>query len=219
MCSGRVDPDIILEAFNKGVDGVFVGGCHFGDCHYQKGNYQAEDKMWVTKKLLKIINIEPERLRLEWVSATEGELFAKLMTEFTEEIKELGPLKLDDDTSLDIKAIKKECSDFRLRWLVGKKRAMTELGNVYNEKMDAAEIERMFDDIIRTDFIRNKILILTEQTPSSVDELAEKLSISTDEVFRNIERLSEMQKLALSEIKGATPVYKAIPYKTGGPEP
>ena len=159
MCSGRVDPDIILEAFKKGADGVFVGGCHFGDCHYIRGNYQAEDKIWVTKKLLKIIDIEPRRLRLEWVSASEGELFAKLIKNFTEEIKELGPLEITDDLALNIKAIQKECTDFRLRWLVGKKRSLTELGNVYNTQVDPAELEQMFEELIRTDFIRNKILI------------------------------------------------------------
>jgi heterodisulfide reductase subunit A len=97
MCSGRVDPIIIYEAFKGGADGVFIGGCHFGDCHYQKGNYQAERKVKLTKKLLEKVGIEPERLRIEWVSASEGGRFAQVIDEFTKKVAELGPSPSKDD--------------------------------------------------------------------------------------------------------------------------
>ena len=93
MCSGRVDPLIILRAFQLGADGVFVGGCHPGDCHYIEGNYHARDEMVRIKKLMEEIGIEPGRLRVESVSASEGKRFAELMKEFTEQIKELGAIK------------------------------------------------------------------------------------------------------------------------------
>jgi F420-non-reducing hydrogenase iron-sulfur subunit len=92
MCSGRVDPTFILKAFSKGVDGVFIGGCHPGDCHYIEGNYKAMRRIALTKKLLQDFGIEPERLRLEWVSASEGVRFGQVVTDFTNTIKELGPL-------------------------------------------------------------------------------------------------------------------------------
>lgn len=93
MCSGSIDLEHILEAFHQGADGVFIGGCHPGDCHYMSGNYKARRKVLLLKKLLSQFGLEPERLRLEWVSAAEGQRFAQVVTEFTEELKRLGPLK------------------------------------------------------------------------------------------------------------------------------
>ncbi len=95
MCTGRIDPIFILDAFLDGADGVFVGGCHPGDCHYTSGNYKAQRRIILTKKLLQQFGIEPERLQLEWISASEGARFAQVVTKFTERIKFLGsnPLK------------------------------------------------------------------------------------------------------------------------------
>ena len=91
MCSGSVDPAHILEAFRRGADGIFIGGCHPGDCHYMTGNYKTLRKVLLLKKLLPQLGLESERLRLEWVSAAEGQRFAQVITEFTEEVKKLGP--------------------------------------------------------------------------------------------------------------------------------
>ena len=93
MCSGRVDPTFVLMAFALGVDGVFIGGCHPGDCHYMEGNYKAIRRVELMKRLLLQLGIEPERLRLEWVSASEGARFAQVITDFTNTIKELGSLR------------------------------------------------------------------------------------------------------------------------------
>jgi len=94
MCSSRVDPLHILLAFRRGADGVFIGGCHPGDCHYQNGNYKTKRRILLLRKVLKDFGIEPERLRLEWISASEGKKFAQIITEFTDEIKKMGPLYL-----------------------------------------------------------------------------------------------------------------------------
>ncbi len=91
MCSSRVDPVFIIKALLDGADGVLVAGCHPGDCHYQKGNYYARRKMALTKQLLTTLGLEPERVRLSWISASEGPRFAQVVTEFTEKIRELGP--------------------------------------------------------------------------------------------------------------------------------
>ena len=93
MCSGRVDPVFILKAFENGADGVLVCGCHINDCHYISGNLKADNRMEKAKKLLHTIGINPERLRLEWVSAAEGAKFAGVVKEFTELLETLGPLK------------------------------------------------------------------------------------------------------------------------------
>ncbi len=91
MCSGMVHPNLVIEALTKGADGVVMCGCHPGDCHYQEGNLKAERRAEAITLMLGDFGIEEERFKLAWVSASEGPQFAKLMTEFTEQIKRLGP--------------------------------------------------------------------------------------------------------------------------------
>jgi len=95
MCSGRVDPQMVLWAFRNGADGVLIGGCHPGDCHYQEGNYKALRRTRLLRKMLPQFGIEPERLRLEWISASEGERLRDVVNEFTEQIRRLGPLRME----------------------------------------------------------------------------------------------------------------------------
>ncbi len=96
MCSGRVDPQFILQAFRDGADGVLVGGCHTpGDCHYLTGNFKAFKRVTLLKRIIAQMGIEPERLRLEWISASEGDKYAQVITEFVSQIKALGPLQLE----------------------------------------------------------------------------------------------------------------------------
>jgi F420-non-reducing hydrogenase iron-sulfur subunit len=92
MCSGRVDPTFVLKAFREGADGVLVAGCHPGDCHYIEGNYKTMRRIPLLKRLIEDFGINPKRLRKEWISASEGDLFAKVIREFTEEVRQLGPL-------------------------------------------------------------------------------------------------------------------------------
>ncbi|MFX0081106.1 MAG: hydrogenase iron-sulfur subunit [Candidatus Hodarchaeota archaeon] len=94
MCSGRVDPSFVLKALKNGADGVLVSGCHIGDCHYISGNeYTKERFEKLHSILITQLGIDPKRVRLEWVSASEGKRFADVITEFTNQIKELGPFK------------------------------------------------------------------------------------------------------------------------------
>jgi len=97
MCSGRVHPSYILEAFRDGADGVLVAGCHTpNDCHYISGNFKAERRVAMLKRLMVQLRIEPERLRLEWISAAEGEKFAQVVREFVADVKRLGPNPLGE---------------------------------------------------------------------------------------------------------------------------
>ena len=95
VCSGRIDPAFILEAFKDGADGVLVAGCHLpSDCHYLTGNFKALRRIALLKNVLKDFGIEPERVRLEWVSASEGDRFATVVRDMVEQIKKLGPSPL-----------------------------------------------------------------------------------------------------------------------------
>jgi F420-non-reducing hydrogenase iron-sulfur subunit len=92
MCSGRVNPLFLLKALSIGADGVLVLGCHPGDCHYIEGNYKTMRRIPLLKKMLKQLGIEEERVRLEWVSASEGARFAEVTNDFTQTIRKLGPI-------------------------------------------------------------------------------------------------------------------------------
>jgi F420-non-reducing hydrogenase iron-sulfur subunit len=94
MCSGRIDPRFVIKAFTSGADGVLVSGCHPGDCHYATGNYYTQRRFVVLKNLLDFFGIDQQRLKLTWVSASEGARFAEIATELTNDIKALGPLNL-----------------------------------------------------------------------------------------------------------------------------
>ena len=94
MCSGRVDPQFIFDAFAKGADGVLIGGCHPGDCHYQEGNYKCLRRLQMLKRVVNSFGIEKDRMRLEWISASEGDKVRIVVNEMTEAIRKLGPLQL-----------------------------------------------------------------------------------------------------------------------------
>ncbi len=93
MCSGRVNPIFVINALQQGADGVLIGGCHPGDCHYERGNYLARRRMAVLKKLLEHIGIDPNRVKMTWVSAAEGNKFAEVVRQVTEDIRKLGPMQ------------------------------------------------------------------------------------------------------------------------------
>ena len=91
MCSGMVHPNLVMDALTKGADGVLICGCHKGDCHYLEGNLKAESRAQAIELMLEDFGLEPERFRIEWISAAEGQKFARVMTEMVEAVKKLGP--------------------------------------------------------------------------------------------------------------------------------
>ncbi len=100
MCSGRIEPTFILRAFRKGADGVLICGCHPGDCHYQEGNYRCLRRYHLLRKYIVQMGIEPERLKLEWISASEGKQYTELVNSFTQTISDLGPCKVKETMEL-----------------------------------------------------------------------------------------------------------------------
>lgn len=100
MCSGRIEPTFVMKAFTNGADGVLICGCHPGDCHYQEGNYRCLRRFTLLQKYIVQMGIDGKRLKLEWISASEGKQFAELVDSFTETITDLGPCKIKE--TLDV---------------------------------------------------------------------------------------------------------------------
>jgi F420-non-reducing hydrogenase iron-sulfur subunit len=96
MCSGRVDPQFVLDAFARGADGVLLGGCHPGDCHYAEGNYKTLRRMRMLERMLKAMGIHDGRFRLEWISGAEGDKVKTVINDMTAKVRALGPLGLPD---------------------------------------------------------------------------------------------------------------------------
>lgn len=211
MCSGRVDPEFIFEGFKVGIDGIIVMGCHPGDCHYLEGNYEAEKKFNMAVELLKIIGFE-KRVRLEWVSASEGSRFADIITDFTANIKGLGPSPLgkgkrDAGLLLKLEALKQAAGNYRLRALVGRQRKLTEIANVYGELVPNEKFNSVFMPAIQNEYFRHWILLLLEEGSKSVKDLAKIVQLDTSEVLDHLVVLKGRNQVGYSEIVENTPYY------------
>ena len=191
MCTGRVDLAFVLRALLKGADGVIIGGCWPGECHYvTEGNYDALGNMHLCKKLLQLVGLSPDRLRLEWIAASEGSRFAEVMSEFAKLLAELGPLGRDEE--IDETAVK-----FRLRALNQlvpylklvereKLRVPSKSEEAYNEFFDSEEVNRLFDDLIVEKLAISQILLALEEKPLSTAEISEVVGLNTSEVSRHM---------------------------------
>ena len=211
MCSGRVDPEFFFEGFLEGIDGIILTGCHLGDCHYLEGNYEAMMKFDLVKRLLSYINIE-NRVRLEWVSASEGKRFAEVVTDFTNHIKELGPSPTGTDNPDPVlveklKALKNAAGDQRLRALVGRERQITEQGNVYGEVVSKEKFDELLNFTIKDEFERHWILLTLQKEPKSVKGIAKELKIDSSEVLKHIVSLRNQNLIAFEKIEELSPIY------------
>jgi F420-non-reducing hydrogenase iron-sulfur subunit len=211
MCSGRVDPVIVLEVLKRGADGLLLVGCHPGDCHYQKGNYQAERKMKMLRKVLEKTGLGAGRLRLEWVSASEGDRLAKVVAEFTDQIEALGPNPLPEDEDLREKldSAERAVGDFRLRALVSHEIKVVEEGNVYGDKKAQEEIDELIEKAVDVEY--NRWRIWTALTsPTSAKDVARTLGFSPQETVRNLVALRKRGRAKLEGVEGTSPLWVAV---------
>ena len=213
MCSARVDPTIVLEAFVQGLDGVMILGCHLGTCHYMTGNYYTERRMKTTKKILKTVGLSPERLLVDWVSAAEGDRFATLVREFTERVRKLGPL--DNETGLEpqqlrtrLVAAKEALAHQRMRWLVGREKELVEDKNVFGEKVSQEEFDQLMLQTIEKEFAKRRILLCIGEDALSVKEIAQIVEVSSREVLRNMVSLERDGLVSVVGIEGNSPKYR-----------
>ena len=189
MCSGRVDPAFIIRAFLNGTDGVFIGGCWLGECHYvTEGNYDALSVMHLGRKLLVHLGVNPERLRLEWVSASEGIRFAEVMNDFSKQIKNLGPLGSSE--GLDPKRLKLQLeAAARLipyLKLVERERLKVRFNTEaeYNKFFSSAEVNRLFQELVVDKLSISQIMLLLHNQPLSTGEISETLGLNPSEVSK-----------------------------------
>jgi NADH-quinone oxidoreductase subunit E len=205
MCSGRVDPAHIFRAFATGQDAVFIGGCHLNDCHYvTHGNYDALSMVHICKKLMEHIGLNPERLKLEWVSAGEGIRFAGIMNEFVPAIEKLGPLgkgegldkgelkfKLEAVTKLIpyIKLVQSE----RLRVQVRTEEA-------YNAFFSSEEFDRLFNELIADKLAEIEISALLHKRLHTTEEMAAILGLNPSEISRHLAVSARNQSIGTAAV-------------------
>ena len=172
---------------------MFIGGCWPGECHYTtEGNYHALGMMLLTRKLLKHIGVNPERLRLEWVSASEGIRFAEIMNDVAKKLQELGPLGKDEGTDEDGLKLKLEAVKNLLPYikLVERERLRVPFDTVeeYNKFFGSDEADRLFRELIGDKLAMGEIMLLLREKPLSNGEIAERLGLNPSEVSRHLNR-------------------------------
>jgi len=214
MCTGRMDPAIVADSFKKGLDGLIVVGCYFGDCHYISGNHQAKAKIDMTRKLLKYIGVNEERLAFRQCSSGEASVFVDIVTRFDENIKALGPIGGGGDRLSAPEIFEKleiaraVLAGEKMRWVIGKRTPFLESGNMYGEIFTEHEFNRAIDMIIIEETDTQEILFKLGQGARSVKDLASELSIPTERVFRYVTALKRKGMVALEKVSGRTPIFQ-----------
>ncbi|MBM3788824.1 MAG: hydrogenase iron-sulfur subunit [Acidobacteria bacterium] len=191
MCSARVDLLHILRAFSREQDGVFVGGCHFCDCHYvTNGNFNAFSMVQVSRKILAYMGVNPERLRIEWVSAGEGIRFADFMNEFSAQLQQMGPLGKAE--GIEESALKRKLEAVH-RLVPYIKLVLTQKLNVadrteeaYRRFFTSEEFDRLFEESIASRLAMSQIMLLLRERPLSMGAISELLRLNPTAVSAHL---------------------------------
>jgi len=191
MCSGRVDLEFVLRAFSNGTDGVFIGGCRLNECNYiTHGNYDALSNVLLCKKIMEYIGLNPERLRIEFMSSGDGNLLAEVINDFCKKVKEIGPLgKIEgiDEKKLKFKleAVTKLIPYVKL---VERERLRVPFKSEeeYNKFFTSDEVNRLFNELIIDKLAISQILLLLQEKPLSTGEMSEILGLNPSEVSRHM---------------------------------
>jgi F420-non-reducing hydrogenase iron-sulfur subunit len=191
MCTGRVDLSYILRVFSKGADGVFIVGCHLNECNYiTHGNFHALSTAYICKKIMKHVGLNPERLRIQFMSGGEGILFTEVMNDFGREMKELGPLGKAEGIDEHSLRIKLEAASSLVPYirLVERERMRVPVKSKeeYQKFFTSDEFNRLFDTLITDKLAISEITLLLGEGPLSTGEIAEKLGLTSSEASRHI---------------------------------
>ncbi len=204
MCSGRIDLEFILKAFLNGQDGVFVGGCKLDECNYiTHGNYDALSNVYICKKIMRHIGLNPERLRIEFMSSADGALLAEFTDDFTKTVKELGPLGKsegldEDELKLKLEAAKKLVPYIKL---VERERLRVPVKSEeeYRKFFESAETNRLIDELITDKLSISEILLLLNKKPLSTGEISNVLNLNPSEVAKHISNSSRQGLIKYDE--------------------
>jgi len=191
MCTGRIDLAFILRALSNGMDGVFIGGCRLGECNYiTHGNYHALNKVFLTKKIMEHIGLNPERLKIEFMSSGEGNLFVEVVNDFVTNIKDLGPFgkgeAIDEDAlNLRLKAITKLIPYLRL---VENERLRLHFNTIeeYEKFYSSEEFAKLFRELIADKLAMSQIMLLLREKPLSTGEFSNILGLTPSEISRHL---------------------------------
>jgi F420-non-reducing hydrogenase iron-sulfur subunit len=214
MCSGRVDPLMVVEAFLHGKDGVAVIGCNLGECHYIAGNYHAKARMHRLRKLLKsIVGLSPERLFNDWVATAEDQKLIGFLGQFYERLKQLGPLGKEagfgaSELKTRMQILKTMLQNERIRWLISKEIDLVNEQNVYGEKIPEETYDEIIDNVFQAELRRHKILQCLKEKPQSTEEISRKIELPQDKVLEEIVVLWKEGSVLLDKTEGSTPIYK-----------
>jgi F420-non-reducing hydrogenase iron-sulfur subunit len=191
MCSGRVDLEFVLRAFSNGTDGVFIGGCRLNECNYiTHGNYDALSNVLLFKKIMQHIGLNPERLRIEFMSSGDGIILAEVINKFCQEVKELGPLgrseKIDENGSkFKFEAVKKLIPYIKL---VERERLRvpSKSEEAYKEFFTSDDVNQLFNELILDKLTVSQIMLLLREKPLSTGEISETLGLNPSEVSKHM---------------------------------
>ncbi len=166
----------------------------------------------VVTRLLKHLGINPERLLLEWVSAAEGPRFAEVVTRFTNQIKEMGPLgtegpKGQESLNIRLEAAARAVSEVKLRWVAAKQTEFMQDGNKYGEVFTSHEMRRLLDGVIMEEIMLQQILVLLENEALSVKEISRQLDVPCPQIFQQILAMKRKELVEVSEIRDRSPIY------------
>ncbi|XPS84509.1 BamF1: coenzyme F420 non-reducing hydrogenase, delta subunit [Desulfosarcina variabilis str. Montpellier] len=204
MCSGRVDLEFIFRAFLTGQDGVFIGGCKLDECNYiTHGNYDALSNTYLSRKIMQHIGLNPERLRIRFMSGADGNLLAEETDKFTEEIKALGPigqgegmsaeqLKFKLETVRQLVPYMKLVERERLRFPAKSKAA-------YDAFFTSPEFDRLFEELIINKLAISQITTLLKDKPLSTAQMADILGLNPSDLSRHINSSSRQRLIRYDE--------------------
>ena len=191
MCTGRVDPAHVFRAFSQGMDGVFIGGCRLEECNYiTHGNYHALNMVLLLKRIMSHIGLNPERLRQEFMSGSEGTLFVEVVNDFVKQVKEMGPLGQGEELEenrlkLRLRAIARLIPYIRLV-LNERLRLQFDTLEDYKRFYSGEEFERLFKELIADKLAISQIMLLLREQSLSTGEICELLSLTPSEASRHL---------------------------------
>ena len=204
MCTGRVDLSYVLRALSKGADGVFIVGCRLNECNYiTHGNFHALSMAHLGKKLMEHIGLDPERLRIEFMSGGEGILFVEVMNDFGKKVKELGPLGKGEGIDENVLKAKLEAVTKLVPYIRLVERERLRLPFKSKEEFDtfftSDEFNRLFNELIVDKLVISQIMSLLREKPLSTGKIAEVLGLTPSEVSRHMNTSSRHKLVRYDE--------------------